>query len=106
MCALSKIFFLGEDKEKPRNTCDHFFELPIESMKKYISSVSGSTDSSCLESFRMRFERDCIIGSPLKSILADFHAPKEPVHDKLEQQDQILILFILKYEDIYRKINH
>ena len=37
MCALSKIFFLGEDKEKPRNTCDHFFELPIESMKKYIS---------------------------------------------------------------------
>ena len=52
MCALSKIFFLGEDKEKPRNTCVHFFELPIESMKKYISSVSGSTDSTCLESFQ------------------------------------------------------
>ena len=94
MCALSKILFLGGDKEKPRNTCVHFFELPIESMKKYISSVSGSTDSSCLESFKMRFERDCIIGSPLKSILADFHAPKEPVHDKLEQQDEILT-FIL-----------
>ena len=86
--------------------CVHFFELPIKSMKKYISSVSGSTDSTCLESFQMRFERDCIIGSPLKSILAGFHAPKEPVHDKWEQQDQILILFISKYEDINKKMNH
>ena len=55
---------------------------------------------------KMRSQRDYIIGSPLKSILACFHAPKEPVHDKLEQQDQILILFISKYEDINKKMNH
>ena len=60
---------------------------------------------------KLGFRKKPIIGKklrplPLKSKLAGLHAPMEPVRDKWEQQDQILIIFKLKYEDINRKMNH